>query len=224
MSKFGKGEDFIIEHLIFEGKKVLGYFTQGGSIVTLKGALLPNHKQEHSQYDTGEKVSLANKNMMLRLEGTNSKTGAKYIFRGFFDKFELKGSLQDVPPKMVPRVIQVELKGKPCTVFLEPGKRLFQGQANITDGHMFVMFYDKGRLHVVSGMRNKQGNFVAYLMRGPADSEVFCLVQTPNPLKVKNKTNAIAMCEENYLFGIVIEIVQDITVATNPIPTVPAPK
>lgn len=224
MSKFGKGEDFVIEHLVFEGKRILGYFSQGGSIVTLKGTLLPNHKTDHSQYDAGEIVSAVNKNLMLRLEGSNPKTGAKYIFRGFFDKFELKGSLQDVPPRMVPRVIQVEMKGKPCTVFLEPGKRLFQGQANINDKHMFVMFYDKRRLHIISGIRNKEGNFVAYLIRGPAESEVFCLVQTVNPLKVKNKASTVALCEVNYLFGVVIEIVQDISVAINPIPTAPALK
>jgi len=224
MSKFGKGEDFVIEHLVFEGTSIIGYFTQGGSIVTLKGALLPPTKNEHSQYDASEKVNRDHKNMLLKLEGINSKTGAKYIFRGFFDNLELRGSLQDVPPRMVPRVLQLELKGRPCTVFLEPGKRLFQGQARVSTNHLFVMFLDKGRLHIISGIKNKAGVYVAYLIRGPHEYDVFHMVQTVNPLKVKHKPSAIALCEVNYAFGIVIEIVQDISVLTNPVPTPAPPK
>ena len=202
ISKFGRGEDFVIEHITFNGKMIYGYMSQGDALIKLTGTMLDIESGPEDRDGDG-------RNLFFKLEGQNTTTMTKYSIRGYFDKFELKASMRDLPPRMVTRILQLDLKAKPCTVFQEPGKRLSQGQVKITNNRIFVMFLEKGRMNILSAMKNKVGVYVGFLIRGGSSRSIFTLIQTQNPLRVKHKANVFSFAEENFQFGMVIEVFND---------------
>ncbi len=126
-----------------------------------------------------------------------------------FDKFELKGSMKDVPPRMVTRILQLDLKAKACTVFQEPSKRLSQGQIKITHNRMFVLFLERGRIVIFSAILNKNGIYVGSLIRGGEEKQIMVLVQALNPARVRQKKNVFSFSDENSQFAMIIETLNE---------------
>ena len=203
INKYGKADDFVIEHVIFDGHNIVGYFSLGDSLCTFKGAFL----------DNAQSVEAASrgKGMMFRLEATCAAKGVRYEIRGYFDKMEMKCSIRDLPPRSSPVILSLDMKSQPCTVFIEPGKWLLQGQIRVTNDRVTVLFMDKGQLNIISGYLNKEDIYVAYLTRGPKEKDVFSLVQTYNPIRVRNKRDVFCFSEINQSFGLIIEMAKELS-------------
>ena len=76
MDKFGKDEDFIIEHIVFIGTKIEGYVSQGGSLLQMKGEFVSQGKAiEEGAESSSEKC------LHFKLEGVNTDTKIKYEMR-----------------------------------------------------------------------------------------------------------------------------------------------
>ena len=202
MSKFGRGEDFVIEHIVFEGKKIHGYMSQGDSLIKLTGSILAVSSGPEDRDGDG-------RNIFFKLEGQNTRTQSKYSIRGYFDKFELKASMKDVPPRMVTRILQLDLKAKSCTVFQEPSKRLSQGQIKVTNNRMHVMFLERGRIVLFSAILNRNGVYVGTLIRGGEEKQITILIQCLNPLRVRHKKNVFSFSDENNHIGMIIETLNE---------------
>ena len=70
---------------------------------------------------------------------------------------------------------------------------------------------DKGQLNIISGYLNKEDIYVAYLTRGPKEKDVFSLVQTYNPIRVRNKRDVFCFSEINQSFGLIIEMAKELS-------------
>ena len=188
--KFGKKEDFAIEHLVIDGEEISAYISQNDSLVYLRGNLLPIQASSNSTVP---------KKVLFSLEGKNSKTKEKYVVRGYFDKLEIKASLQDFPPKIVPRILQVDLKSVPCTVFVEPGKRLCQGVARESSNRLLVMYLDRGNLSILSTKMNEVGSYVGWLTRATQSLEYLIMLQAFPPAKLKGKNGVYCFVSKLYM-------------------------
>lgn len=206
ISKFGKKEEFLIEHLVFLGRDILGYMTQGDSLITLKGKFL---EPEIELSDTNTTFEENSRSLPFKLTGLNTSTQNKYEIKGFFDKFQIKASLRDIPQKMVTRVISLSLKSRTCTVFFEPGKRLLQGRVKFSDNHIIVLFLDQGKVNIISGILNKNGIYNCHFITGARDCEMHVITETDKPIKVVSKPEIFCFAEEKGTFGIILEIVTD---------------
>lgn len=211
ISKFGKASDLIIEHLMVVGRDIEGYLSSGSSLIHLKGLLKwpagskpgsPNKKMTQSF----NSQSLQPQNVAwpeINMEGINSKTDTKYSIYGNLYRGMLKAEIQNRPPNMVPQILEVELKTKPCTVFIEPEKRLQEGRISKTEKHILVMFTEKGQLRILSGVTNKEGVIVATLTR--ANENPYRLIQSHKPSKLGSKSRCYTFCEEFQKFALVVE-------------------
>ena len=200
ISKFGKREDFVIEHLVFAGNNIEGYVSQNNALVQLKGSFVSPIGLQN------DPKSL--KKMFFKLEGKNLTTKIKYEFNGYFVKNEIRGLLQDNPPKMVPRVITLDSKSVPCTVFLEPGKRLCQGSFVSIENRILILFNEKDTMNILSMYKNRYDTYIGYYTRGggAALPDVSIMVQTALPAKVKNKANTYSFADLGQTHGMVVEL------------------
>lgn len=188
---YGKKQPFLIEHLFPAKGGFRGSMVYDDKFFALTGEFLPTEDE-------------TNDHLPFELEAFHERTFA-YRLKGRFVGYDIELRMERISKTFsIPLTMRLTCKSTPCTVFMEPYKSLYPGRAKISD-LLYVVFYNNGKLNLISGKLNSLGVFVGQLIRDGMVGEPPILRQTKNP-KRTGKALAVTLLDEKNQIGYVIEM------------------
>jgi hypothetical protein len=190
VSSLGKEQPFFIENLIFLYNGFKGCMTYDDTYYSLTGRFLEDGNRDCLPF-----VIEARTNGVLH-----------YLLRGHFAKYALQLTMDPVEYSInIPRVLSLNFKSVPCTIFSEPYKAIYAGRARISE-LLLVVFYINDSINILSGKRNINGAYVVEHIRGGEtfSQGVVILKQVRNPKRCTHPST-ITLLDDRSQIGYVIE-------------------
>lgn len=190
VSSLGKEQPFFIENLIFLYDNFKGCMTFDDIYYVLSGKFNAD----------------GNKDCLPFTIEARSNGVLQYIIKGQFVKYSIRLTLEPVEYMInIPRVLTLNYRSVPCTIYSEPYKTIYPGRARLSE-LCLVIFYINETINIFSGKRNSCGAYIVEHIRGGAafSHGVVILKQVRNPGKCTNPA-AITLLDDRSQIGYVIE-------------------
>lgn len=190
VSSLGKDQPFFIENLIFLYENFKGCMIYDDVYYSLSGHFIEDGNRDCLPFRVEAKTNDA----------------LHYIIKGQFSKYSIKLTMEPVEISInIPRVLSLNFKSVPCTVYSEPYKTIYTGRARIAD-LLFVIFYINETINIFSGKRNANGAYIVEHIRGGASFShgVVILKQVRNPSRC-NSSSTVTLLDDRSQIGYVIE-------------------
>lgn len=190
ISSLGKDQSFFIENLLISQDGFKGCMTYDDNFFILQGGFIP----EGSKGD-----------MAFRLEALYNKK-VHYVLTGAIKKYSLEIIMESTDFSLnIPRLMSLDFKSVPVTIYSEPYKTIYVGRAKISD-IIFVIFYINDCLNIFSGKKSDGGAYVVeHLRNGHSLSDgtvILKQVRTPSRCTLPG---TMALLDERSQIGYIIE-------------------